>query len=1043
MSQTSATAASSSRFQAIFQAALKSYRKQTKEDLLKHPLASQLQSCESTTAILAILQEQVQEFDKSRSGDERLVKWLGPTVNVLCAFSATISGGVSLVFSPANVIFTGIGVFLSTAQGVAASKDILAELFDRIGWFFARLETYTEVAPTTAMTNIITEIMVEVLKIFGIATKELKRGSAKKFLRRLAGLVDLEDALKKLDRLTQEEARMAHAEVLRITHSIRNEVKIVDGKVERVEDKVEEVGDKVEGVGDKVEEVGDKVGDKVQCVDDKVQVVIDDGKQARVAAKEAKLIIQQTANGIDELKWNQSKQLLRTWLSPADPSTNHNTARKAQHNGTAVWLFRGQIVIEWKSTGSLLWVHGKPGSGKSVICSSVIQDIMTICETGSAIMAYFYFDFKDLRKQTCHDLLLSLVSQLSTRSSPCCDILLRVYEAHENGTRQPSDDTLKECLKQMLRLPGQRPIFIVLDALDECPDSCGLPPPRSEVLQLVKELVDLRLRGLFICATSRPEVDIRAVLQPLAFRSVSLHDESGQKADIADYIRNVVNSAPSSAMRRWRADDKELVIETLTERADGMFRWVFCQLDALQHCFPPNLRQYLNELPESLDETYERILKGINKAQKDNAHRLLQCLTVAVRPLRVEELAELLAFDFQSSAAGGIPTLKEDWRWDDEEEAVLSTCSSLITIIPRDDSRVVQFSHFSVKEYLTSPRLAQSPHGEVSRFRIDLEPAHTIMAQACLATLLQQDGNAGDSDANVSPLAKYAAEHWVDHAQFEKVSSRVWDGIDDLFDSSVPHFAAWVRVHDIDKHWPYFSLGLRDRIGSPLYYAALCGFYDLAERLIMKHPDQVYARGGCNLFPLPAALYKRHFHVATLLYRHGAVVDVQGDFKFTPLHAASSQGQVDIMRWLLDHGADTSFRGTYCTTPLIQAAVNGMNLEAVQLLLEHNADTNSQHMNGKTSLSLILEHRDWEGQVVDIFRQLLEHGADPNILDNDHRTTLHEASSRGLLDATRLLLSYGAKIDEKDRSGRTPFQLAASKGHNEITKLLLEYGAVP
>ena len=185
-------------------------------------------------------------------------------------------------------------------------------------------------------------------------------------------------------------------------------------------------------------------------------------------------------------------------------------------------------------------------------------------------MSYFYFDFKDLKKQTCHDLLLSLVSQLSTCSSLCCDILHRFYEAHENGARQPSDDTLKECLKQMLTLPGQRPIFIVLDALDECPDSPGLPPPRSEVLQLVKELVNLRLRGLYICATSRPEIDIRAVLEPLAFRSVSLHDEIGQKTDIAEYVRSVVNSSPSTAMRRWRMDEKNLVIETLTERADGM-----------------------------------------------------------------------------------------------------------------------------------------------------------------------------------------------------------------------------------------------------------------------------------------------------------------------------------------------------------------------------------------------------------------------------------------------------------------------------------------
>ena len=184
-------------------------------------------------------------------------------------------------------------------------------------------------------------------------------------------------------------------------------------------------------------------------------------------------------------------------------------------------------------------------------------------------MIYFYFDFRDLNKQTCHDLLLSLVSQLSTRSSPCCDILHRVYETHENGTRQPNDDTLKECLKGMLALLGQCPIFLVLDALDECPASSGIPSPRTEVLQFVKELVDLD-QGLHICVTSRPEIDIRAVLEPLAFRSVSLHDEIGQKSDIADYVRSVVNSSPSAAMRRWREADKNLVIETLTERADGM-----------------------------------------------------------------------------------------------------------------------------------------------------------------------------------------------------------------------------------------------------------------------------------------------------------------------------------------------------------------------------------------------------------------------------------------------------------------------------------------
>jgi hypothetical protein len=202
--------------------------------------------------------------------------------------------------------------------------------------------------------------------------------------------------------------------------------------------------------------------------------------------------------------------------------------------------------------------------------SSIIEEITALCEAGSAIMAYFYFDSTDLNKQTCHDLLRSLVFQLFTCSSPCCDILLRIYKTHKDGTQQPSDDTLKECLKNMLRLPGQGPIFIILDALDECPRSPGIPSPRNEVLQFVKELVDLHLQGLHICVTSRPEVDIRAVLESLASHSVSLHEESGQKTDIADYVRRVVNLSPSIAMSTWGVEDKSLVINSLTERADGM-----------------------------------------------------------------------------------------------------------------------------------------------------------------------------------------------------------------------------------------------------------------------------------------------------------------------------------------------------------------------------------------------------------------------------------------------------------------------------------------
>ena len=202
--------------------------------------------------------------------------------------------------------------------------------------------------------------------------------------------------------------------------------------------------------------------------------------------------------------------------------------------------------------------------------STIIEDIRAMCNAGQALMGYFYFDFRDISKQHWHDLVPSLLTQLSARSDPRCDILSRFYFDHGNGAQQPSDDTLTQCLKELLTLPDQPPIFLILDALDECPNISGIPSPRDQVLQLVKELVDFHLPNLHICVTSRPEVDIRDVLEPLTSRRVSLHDQTGQKKDIEDYVKSVVYSDSEPIMRRWRREDKELVIETLSEQADGM-----------------------------------------------------------------------------------------------------------------------------------------------------------------------------------------------------------------------------------------------------------------------------------------------------------------------------------------------------------------------------------------------------------------------------------------------------------------------------------------
>ncbi|KAH9173964.1 hypothetical protein EDB89DRAFT_645509 [Lactarius sanguifluus] len=513
MSQTPPTASSSPNFQAIFCASLDTYKKQTKKDLLSHPLMVQLQTCNSPTDILAILHTQVQQFEQSTSGDDKLTKWLNPTVNVLYAFSAALGEGVGLVFSPAKVIFAAAGVLLLAAKEVVASQDTLVDIFERIESFFRRLEEYSDVPTTEAMRDIIVKIMVEVLGIFGIVTKKMKQGRAKKYLKKLIGRRDIEDALGRLDRLTQQEAQMAIVLVLKVAHN-----------------------------------VGDKVDVAIEA------------------------LVQQAANNSDDEKRSRIRTKHRKWLSPPDPSTNQNLACTTQHEGTATWFFQGSIFTEWKSksTTSLLWIHGKPGSGKSILCSAIIQDIMALREAGLASMAYFYFDFKHTDKQNLRNLLPSLLTQLSARSDSCCDILSRVYMAHDNGAHKPSTSTLVACLKEMLVLPRRGSIYIILDALDECPNTSGIPPSRKQVLDLIKDLVGLQLSNLHICLTSRPEIDIRAALEPLAFHPVSIHEESGQKKDIEDYIRSVVYADSDTAMRRWRDRDKELVIETLADKADGM-----------------------------------------------------------------------------------------------------------------------------------------------------------------------------------------------------------------------------------------------------------------------------------------------------------------------------------------------------------------------------------------------------------------------------------------------------------------------------------------
>jgi hypothetical protein len=296
------------------------------------------------------------------------------------------------------------------------------------------------------------------------------------------------------------------------------------------------------------------------------------------------------------------------WLSPPDPWKNHHAACRSRYRGTAEWFLHGNTFPEWRTSevpGSLLWVHGKRvlipsfcgstetksifwfrsgrwkkpflvreilyfhlGSLSCYVSSTIIEDIHAMRKAGLASLAFFYCDFREDRKKELRGLLLSFLVQLYHQSDSYFDILSQFYSEHAMGSRPPSDDALAGCLKDLLNLPGLAPVYLIVDALDECPNPSVVRSPRAEVLSFIEELVTTQIRNLRVCVTSRPELDIKDVLDPLIFCSVSLHDERGQKRDIEDYIKSVINTRPKKG--RWKEEHKELAIDVLIKKANGM-----------------------------------------------------------------------------------------------------------------------------------------------------------------------------------------------------------------------------------------------------------------------------------------------------------------------------------------------------------------------------------------------------------------------------------------------------------------------------------------
>ena len=528
---------------------------------------------------------------------------------------------------------------------------------------------------------------------------------------------------------------------------------------------------------------------------------------------------------------------------------------------------------------------------------------------------------------------------------------------------------------------------------------------------------------------------------------------------------------------------------------------MYCQLEVLRQCIPSSVRGILAELPESLDGTYERILQQIPKSNRVHAHRLLQCLTVAVRPLRLEELAEVLAVNF--SREEKVPIVDEKLRWEDQEQAVLSVCSSLIAIVEDSGSRVVQFSHFSVKEFLTSDRLATSVMDALRCHHIRLEPAHTIMAQACLGVLLQLDKDMDIPTIWSHPLAEYAGERFGDHVEFGNVLSNITDGVDDLLDPDKPYFDTWIwiKIGDWDSKtwhnstvdpdmWSSFLPRWIKLIGtpehpprvSPLYYVVALGYLRLSRRLILKRPQDLHVRDDKSCTPLHIAVlaglvdvsqlliehtvdfnirdvegrnllhmvaFKGHFTVARALLEYDGPVRAQINARDkkgrTALHIASHYHHSSIVELLPKFGADVDAQDDDNMTPLLLAfhfpstvMRNDPKIsDTPRLLLENGASVRGQNKNGQTPLHLAVERR-----LLGVVELLLKLGADVDAQDNEDMAPLHVASETddsGTI--AQLLVEYGASIHLRDKNGRTPLHLASQLHTSSVVTLLLKVGA--
>ncbi|CAG8263195.1 unnamed protein product [Penicillium salamii] len=706
----------------------------------------------------------------------------------------------------------------------------------------------------------------------------------------------------------------------------------------------------------------------------------------------------------DSIKSDLRSDKIRGWLDPPDPSTNANHARTLHHKGTGAWLLESPVFQSWYSGSRRhLWLHGLAGCGKTVLSVTVLDHL---AKGNDGVTLSFFFDFSDTSKQTLDGMLRSLACQLYQGGFGSEIHLDALFQAHRNGSDQPTTKALLITVFKMLLV--QKKVSIVLDALDESKE-------RDNVLQWIEDVISRpELAHVQMLYTSRPESEFLRLIPPLIGEQNCIPlNKQAINSDIQSWVTAQLSQRRDFTEKPLSQDLLEEIRKKVSDRADGMFRWAFCQLDSLARCrHEAAMEEALASLPLNLYETYRRMIESIPTELKNDAIRLLQFLVYSKRPLKLAEAKEVIATRVEDGV-GGFNVKRRLFY----ENDVLVFCSGLATVVHATDKEL-HLAHFSVKEYLLGD----------DHFKI--ETASISITRTCLTYLMDINGSHEEIKQDF-PMARYAAELWTAHVGLAQASEDIVR-VTVRFLETEATFQRWARLYQVDRGWIANPGPPR---GSRLYYACFIGLASPARDLIGKGAD-VNARGGEYGNALQAASLEGHQEIVKLLLDKGADINAQGGFYGNALQAASLEGHQEIVRLLLDKGADVDAQGGRYGNALYAASERG-HKEIVRLLLDMGADVNArggEYGNALQAASL-RGHQE-------IVKLLLDMGVDVNAQGGLYGNALQAASLRGHQEIVKLLLDMGVDVNAQGGEYANALQAASEKGHKEIFILLQGRGAI-